>query len=305
MEQINILAIDGGGMYGVVAAEALKHIEAQVGKLSDKIHLMAGTSTGSILTAGLLHGYTSTELQDLYFEEGPNIFKKPRKKVLFGLARTAPKYKGKYLRRAMEQYFGHVLMEDLPGRLMISAYDMSHYRTHYFKSWDVQGLLLRDAVVASSSAPTFHPMHRVGTVCYTDGGVFAANPALGALGEAYKHPEFTNDTKINIISIGTGMKPNGIDCTDQVRNKGDIWWVEQMPGVFLDGMDEVPVNVLDCLSSDPSSRVTHHRLDVVVSSKRSDELRLEKLQDGINRMKNWLANDGNDKLKSVVEILNG
>lgn len=55
-----ILALDGGGIRGVVAARMLKQIEQEIrnqGKgnfLHEYFDLIAGTSTGSILTGGLL-----------------------------------------------------------------------------------------------------------------------------------------------------------------------------------------------------------------------------------------------------------
>ena len=303
MDRINILAIDGGGMYGVVAAEVLIHLEDALGNLNTVFDLMAGTSTGSVLTAGLLTGHHSAELQHLYFEEGPNIFRKPRKKVL-GLFRSGPKYKGKYLRDALNKYYGDRTMGSLDGRLMVSAYDMSHQQTHYFKSWEDTELLIRDVVVASSSAPTFHPMHRINDICYTDGGVFASNPSIGALGEAFKLRGFNNNTKINVVSIGTGWVLKGRDCSDKTRRRGDLWWLDEVPGVFLDGMDEVPDTLLTCLNNDPTSRVTYHRLDVHVSSKKSDELDTEKLYGSVRAMKNYLyKGEGRDKLNKTIESL--
>ena len=54
MAEIRILAIDGGGIRGLIPAVVLEHIEARAKRpISDLFHLIAGTSTGGILAAAL------------------------------------------------------------------------------------------------------------------------------------------------------------------------------------------------------------------------------------------------------------
>ena len=50
-----ILAIDGGGIRGIIPAVVISHIEKQVGKsAAECFDLMVGTSTGGILRSALL-----------------------------------------------------------------------------------------------------------------------------------------------------------------------------------------------------------------------------------------------------------
>ena len=53
-----ILAIDGGGMYGVVAAQACIQIEEAMGgkKFKDIFNLFVGTSTGALICSTALMG---------------------------------------------------------------------------------------------------------------------------------------------------------------------------------------------------------------------------------------------------------
>jgi uncharacterized protein len=48
-----ILSIDGGGIRGILPCTILTFIEQQIGNLSDKCDLIAGTSTGGIIALGL------------------------------------------------------------------------------------------------------------------------------------------------------------------------------------------------------------------------------------------------------------
>ena len=74
-----ILALDGGGIRGVLTAGLLRRMEdilrARAGgdpnfRLSDYFDLIGGTSTGSIIAAGLSLGMTAEEVRDHYFTLG-------------------------------------------------------------------------------------------------------------------------------------------------------------------------------------------------------------------------------------------
>lgn len=74
-----ILSIDGGGIRGVLSATILKEIEATLqAKNKPKLHkyfdLIAGTSTGSILAAGIACQLDAETLINLYKEFGRDIF---------------------------------------------------------------------------------------------------------------------------------------------------------------------------------------------------------------------------------------
>jgi hypothetical protein len=80
-----ILALDGGGIRGVLTAGLLRRMEeilrARVGgdpnfRLSDYFDLIGGTSTGSIIAAGLSLGMTAEEVRNHYFTLGNATFKR-------------------------------------------------------------------------------------------------------------------------------------------------------------------------------------------------------------------------------------
>ena len=70
-----ILSIDGGGFRGLFAAHLLKRIEEawQIDWRS-RFRLLAGTSTGAILSAGLACGKTAVQLAEFYKTHGEAIF---------------------------------------------------------------------------------------------------------------------------------------------------------------------------------------------------------------------------------------
>lgn len=290
---INVLSIDGGGMYGVVPAEVLRQME---GIFNEPLHhhfdLMVGTSTGAILGGGLASGLRAEKMQQLYLDEAENIFGKPR---MFTLDR--PKYKGKYLRNTIRKYIKGD-MDSLNTKFAASAYNMSKNTSHFFRSWVDLDLDVTDAIIASSSAPTYHPMHNVDGECYTDGGVFAPNPAREALTLAL---DLFPNKDIKVFSLGTGMKiPNDRDCTDKKRNEGLLWWARRLPTIFLDGMDEVTHRSMEALHI--ASVVDYYRFDTVLESKRSDETYIDKLQTAIDRMSETLAEQETYFQKAIAAI---
>src|SRR3954452_23235615 len=75
-----LLAIDGGGIRGVIALEILGRIEELLGKgdpsfrLSDYFDLVAGTSTGAIIATGFSLGMSVDEIRRFYVESGAKMF---------------------------------------------------------------------------------------------------------------------------------------------------------------------------------------------------------------------------------------
>jgi patatin-like phospholipase/acyl hydrolase len=78
-----MLALDGGGVRGVVTLAYLERIEKILRqrhgdgyRLCDYFDLIGGTSTGAIIAAGLALGFSVAKLQSLYRDLAGAVFKK-------------------------------------------------------------------------------------------------------------------------------------------------------------------------------------------------------------------------------------
>src|SRR3954469_21360043 len=80
-----LLALDGGGILGVMTLEILAEMERQLGEASNQsdafrlgnfFDYIGGTSTGAIIAAGLTVGMSVRELLDFYSDAGPLMFHK-------------------------------------------------------------------------------------------------------------------------------------------------------------------------------------------------------------------------------------
>lgn len=84
-KQKRLLALDGGGILGVISLQILKTIEDDLRPLSGKgdefrlrdfFDYIGGTSTGAIIAAGLALGFSVDELIAFYKEDGPGMFRR-------------------------------------------------------------------------------------------------------------------------------------------------------------------------------------------------------------------------------------
>jgi uncharacterized protein len=97
-----MLALDGGGIRGVLTLSFLKRIESIVGaRLCEYFDYIAGTSTGAIIAAGLARGMSVDELIDFYRSSGPEMFQRTR-----FLARLRSLYQNGALEQKLKSTFG-------------------------------------------------------------------------------------------------------------------------------------------------------------------------------------------------------
>src|SRR6185295_14621452 len=105
-----LLALDGGGIRGVLSLQVLIKMEdllrEQSGqgedfRLCNFFDYIGGTSTGAIIAAGLAMGKSARWLSEFYKEVGPAMFEKA-----FILRRLKNLYKSEPLTEKLKQVFG-------------------------------------------------------------------------------------------------------------------------------------------------------------------------------------------------------
>jgi patatin-like phospholipase/acyl hydrolase len=207
-----ILSIDGGGLRGIFPAHILKCISERLDvDLQQSFDFIAGTSTGSIIAAGIAVGKSPAEIVDLYKEYGSAIFSSEKKsffpkKIRRGIHSA---YEKDELESVLEKAFGDVRLGEIKVPLLIPATDIGHGSVHVFKSsyspefTRDKTVLLRDAVLASCSAPVYFDPTKLDSYLLADGGVWANNPALAALIDT-KHRLGINLERVSMLSLGTG-----------------------------------------------------------------------------------------------------
>jgi uncharacterized protein len=284
-DSIRILSIDGGGIRGIIPA---MFIQALLGglKAQDAFHIIAGTSTGGIIACGLakpdplgLQG-----IIDLYVQHGGEIFKKGVGEVAHYV--HGPRYKPTALESYLASELGSTYLSEVKNvELLVPSYAIGLPKSDpsgstaapmFFRSWQARGLLLGegatsaeydfklDAIArATSAAPTFFPpatiVNKAGQpFTMIDGGVFANNPTICAMVEAY---HLYHSRKFMVVSIGTGSEPARMDTYAAAR-WGDIFWALPIMSIFQDGSSQtVSVETAELLGD------YHWRFDVSLATK--------------------------------------
>ena len=262
MSMIRVLSIDGGGIRGVIPARILIRIEELLqeysgdenARISDFFDLIAGTSTGGILTAlsicpdDINQGrpkYTAEDILKLYIDNGRKIFSRSLKTKTydyFGLFN--PIYQKENFEKILEEFFGDVMLTDAVKPCLIPAYDIESGKAVFFSQLlhtadTVQDLPLKVVVRATSAAPTYFPIENTSDEpAYIDGGLFANNPALCAYVEATKFPCEPLARDIMILSLGTGSKGTSYPYK-QAKNWGRLGWVIPVINIYGSASSQV------------------------------------------------------------------
>lgn len=208
------LAIDGGGIRGTLVAKALAIVEeAENLSFAQVARLTAGTSTGSIISAALSAGLSAARIHELYTQLAGTIFPGTLRSYLWLL--TTYRYSNQPLIDALRGVLGDVKMGDLWDRsprkdLVIVLRDLVENRNLFVKPWKkkYQDWLVWEAVVASSTVPTYFPVFKGR---YIDGGVGSySNPCYIAAFEVLFCLEDWHPEETTLISIGTGSTKTGM-----------------------------------------------------------------------------------------------
>lgn len=234
-KRFRILSIDGGGIRGILPASILAEFEREYlggNSAGDYFDLIAGTSTGGIIALGLSIGLPASDILQVYFDHGEEIFPSP-KPPLEGLKRLWAKarslayyqYDREPLERELRRIFGARAFGDAQRRLCIPSFDglteVNIFKTPHHPDFKLDW---REEMVtvalATSAAPTYFSIYRDGQRRFADGGVWANNPVMVALVDALSCNELDRD-QIDILSLGCGDAELTISDAQVLR--GGLW----------------------------------------------------------------------------------
>lgn len=257
-KSIKVLAIDGGGIRGIIPAVILRELQKRIGKdLWQTFDLIAGTSTGGIIALGIgTQGnkgtpYSASELLDLYVQNGPAIFRKnfftPVRQLIL------PKYSPDALEATLRKFFQDTELQTALTPLLISSYDLQGQLPFFFKSHRIAAdpsynWKVTEVARATSAAPTFFPPFHLTKsnqdYALVDGGVFVNNPSMAAYAEArILYPDVA---QMVIVSVGTGDRQDQITYA-AAKVWGLLGWAKQIVPVLMDSVSEAVDYELGCL----------------------------------------------------------
>ncbi|KAL6650915.1 hypothetical protein ACP70R_009840 [Stipagrostis hirtigluma subsp. patula] len=212
---VTVLSIDGGGIRGLIPATIIACLEAKLqeldgpdARIADYFDVIAGTSTGALITAMLAAPdenkrplFAAKDVTQFYLENGPKIF--PQRKwgsLLAPVAKLAgavmgPKYDGSFLHDKIKSLTRDVTVAGTVTNVVVPAFDVKYMQpvifcTHEARREPLKDAHLSDVCISTAAAPTYFPAHyfetrgpggRTREFHLVDGGVAANNPTMVAM----------------------------------------------------------------------------------------------------------------------------
>jgi hypothetical protein len=258
-----MLALDGGGIRGVLTLGILEKIEKFVGertgqKLCDYFDYIAGTSTGAIIAAGLSRGLTVADLIDFYTSAGKQMFE-----PAWLIERIKYFYTADPLKAKLEAVFGRETNLD-PDNLRclllvvtknvttdspwpISSNPDAKYNDPARKDCNLK-IPLWQLVRASTAAPVYFPPEILQweptdaskSFVFVDGGVTPYNNPSFLLYRMATEPAYRltwekGEDKLLLVSVGTGAAES-LGATVAAPNKNIVSTVAGLPGELMYGI---------------------------------------------------------------------
>jgi len=245
-----ILALDGGGIRGIITLEILAKLEADLRKrskkgkdfrLCDYFDHFGGTSTGAIIAAGLSIGMSVAELLEFYTKRGKDMFDKSSL-----LKKWKSLYESGPLLNMLQETFGKDTDMDIANgkfkslltvvtmnRSTDSPWPISNNPLAYYndknRADNNQNIKLYQLIRASTAAPAYFPPETLEwnkqdpskTFVFVDGGVTPYNNPAFLLYRMATHPKYNlnwekGEDKLLVVSVGTGSAASG----GEYRNLG-------------------------------------------------------------------------------------
>jgi uncharacterized protein len=293
-----LLALDGGGIRGVITLEVLAEIECQLKKklgrgddfvLADYFDYIAGTSTGAIIGTCLALGMRVEEVARFYKDSGPAMFDKANliqrfkqgkfhdKKLALQLQELIGQKTGNQMSSLGSEYLRTLLMVVLRNVTTDSPWPVSNNPAAKYNAPDRPNCNLNiplwQLVRGSTAAPTYFPPEvvKVGEqeFIFVDGGVtMYNNPAfqlfLMATVEAYNLAWPTGEKEMLLVSIGTGTDPNA-NANLAPGQMNLIYNAASIPSALMfaasNEQDFLCRVFGKCLAGDPLDREVHNMID--------------------------------------------
>lgn len=255
-----LLALDGGGIRGVIALEVLVRLESMLAEqlgagddfvLGDYFDYIGGTSTGAVIAAGLAKGLRVEQLLELYVAHGEEMFDhaslRRRYRYRYGSQRLGDLLQ---CRLGQDTTLGS---EELKTLLLIvvrnattdSPWPLSNNPKALFndrsRADNNLAIPLWQLVRASTAAPTFFPPEIITLgkrdFVFVDGAVtMYNNPAfqlfLMATLDAYQLGWPATEPDLLLISIGTGTSAKADDHL-RTRNMNLLFNANSVPAALM------------------------------------------------------------------------
>ena len=234
-KHFKILAIDGGGIRGLLPCLILAELEKRFlngGSIGRHFDMLVGTSSGGIIVLSLGLGKSAKEISQFYFERGSKIFPGSRKfpwrkwKSWF-----APSYDLRDLKSELTNIFGDELLKNIEQPVSVPSLEGFDgepciFKTPFHTDFERDGdQKIVDVALSTAAAPTYFRAHDFYNNVFLDGGIWANNPSMIGVVDALSCFE-TNRTQIRLLSLGCGQQMHRLKKGHVFGGK--LFWANQI-----------------------------------------------------------------------------
>lgn len=303
-ENKTILCVDGGGMRGILTVQSLKKIEEIAGiPCYELFDMVAGTSTGAIISGLIVSGFTAVEIEQKYESLVTQVFKKMFFHDKFWIL---PGYDKVVYRENVKDIIKDITLAEACKTynidLMITSKDMKENEETFFTCFNLpngtqkgyyKDILLRYVLEATMSARTyFQPYER-----FVDGGTTAYNnPSLAAIMEAksYDGREKYKDYPTTLFSLGTGKTVKSIKPEESASPgfPGAKFWIQYVIDAASQDASSIQV---DTFRSGLMNNIDYRRYQISFDAKAVGKIP-DRMVPSMNRM---LSSFSNEELKGI------
>ena len=243
-----VLSLDGGGIRGLITVILLQRLSKEPGLAGwlNQVDLVAGTSTGGLLTLAIAEGLDLQVIRELYENKGRDVFDDSWLDDVIDLGTIiGAEYDNKNLARELRKMLGDSTLGQLKKHVLITTFDLDNedkdvskrtWKPKLFHNLPGQGndeaTLAYKAGLYTSAAPTYFPA----VDGFIDGGVYANNPSMCALAQTQDSRNAVRPplSEVALISLGTGTS------LTYIKGKNLDWgyaqWVKPLISLMLDGV---------------------------------------------------------------------
>ena len=251
-----LLAIDGGGIRGILPAMVLADLERRTNRpIIDLFDMIVGTSTGGLIALALAcpgeGGQPRHHARDLirfYEVEGKRVFSRSVWHKIRAVGNLADeKYPSSGIEDVLERCFGDCRLKDALCDVVVPAYEIERRFPFFFKVSNARmkqyyDYPMKQVIRAATAAPTYFEPARI-TIdapndyyALVDGALFAYNPGMCAYTEVLNR--FPDHDSIMMVSLGTGELTRRLPY-DDVKDWGAARWAQPTFALMCDGICDV------------------------------------------------------------------
>lgn len=257
------LALDGGGIRGLMEALWLQKIEETTGQPIHKLFdFIGGTSTGGIITLGLTTPDPQNPQEKAKFkaEDLVELFQGVKRYEVFPYSKfgSAKQYiknrfhSGQY-EKLLAEKFGDITLQNSLSSVLVTA---THHKDKTVKIFEyaidrtgstkhekernfIEGNIRRRHIVrATTAAPTYFTPGKIRVndkkLWFVDGGIACNNPSQLIYNRLQKYYDATPDNVL-LVNMGTGVVNHTSENCPIKPNSGVFQWTRHCTDYYMEG----------------------------------------------------------------------